>query len=79
MRFFRASSDSWPFRPSDPPTLRLSVSVYKFLAEQGIDKTRMRSAGYGIDRPIADNSTVDGRKKNRRVEIIIAEGEVRGQ
>jgi outer membrane protein OmpA-like peptidoglycan-associated protein len=36
----------------------------------------MVTAGYGQDRPIADNSTNEGRSKNRRVEIIIGEGEI---
>lgn len=49
-------------------------SVFNFMAEQGIASTRMKAVGYGLDRPIADNGTVEGRRKNRRVEIVIAEG-----
>ncbi len=51
-------------------------SVHDFLAQQGVSPERMRSFGYGLTRPIADNSTADGRRRNRRVEIVIAEGEV---
>jgi len=51
-------------------------SVRGFLAEQGIDPGRMIAVGYGLTRPAADNSTREGRAKNRRVEIVIAEGEV---
>jgi outer membrane protein OmpA-like peptidoglycan-associated protein len=34
---------------------------------------RVRATGYGDERPIADNSTADGRARNRRVEITILE------
>ena len=36
----------------------------------------MISVGYGLTRPVADNSTREGRARNRRVEIVIAEGVV---
>lgn len=55
---------------------RRAASVDEFLADQGIASGRMTSAGYGQDRPIADNATKQGRAKNRRVEIVIAEGTV---
>ena len=55
---------------------RRATSVDEFLAEQGIASGRMTAAGYGQDRPIADNATKQGRAKNRRVEIVIAEGTV---
>jgi outer membrane protein OmpA-like peptidoglycan-associated protein len=34
-----------------------------------IDPTRLSTAGYGASRPIADNNTVEGRARNRRVEL----------
>jgi outer membrane protein OmpA-like peptidoglycan-associated protein len=52
-------------------------SVLDFLNRQGIASERMRAFGYGLERPIADNSTAEGRSRNRRVEIVIAEGVVR--
>lgn len=55
---------------------RRAVSVRDFLAQQGIGGQRMVAVGYGLSRPVADNATREGRAKNRRVEIVIAEGEV---
>ena len=49
-------------------------SVVSFLQAQGVAASRMASEGYGSRMPVADNSTVEGRAKNRRVEIILAEG-----
>lgn len=54
-------------------------SVMNFLATNGIAAERMKAVGYGMERPAADNLTAEGRQKNRRVEIVIAEGEVKEQ
>ena len=53
-----------------------AASVFDFLHQEGIDGQRMKSVGYGMDKPIADNSSSAGRRQNRRVEIIIGEGEI---
>jgi outer membrane protein OmpA-like peptidoglycan-associated protein len=45
-------------------------SVVGALTAQGIDALRLKAVGYGQDKPIADNSTDDGRAKNRRVELV---------
>lgn len=55
---------------------RRAASVRDFLAREGIEWQRMMAVGYGLTRPVADNSTHEGRAKNRRVEIVIAEGVV---
>lgn len=44
-------------------------SVLKALAERGIATNRLTAKGYGQDKPVADNTTEDGRAKNRRVEL----------
>lgn len=35
-----------------------------------IDSNRLRTMGFGGRRPIADNSTIDGRYKNQRIELV---------
>ena len=46
-------------------------SVKKALVERGIDATRLEAKGYGPDRPVAPNSTPEGRALNRRTEMLI--------
>jgi OOP family OmpA-OmpF porin len=50
---------------------RRAASVMKFLIEQGIAESRLKSAGFGETRPLADNETDEGRERNRRVELNI--------
>ena len=47
-----------------------STAVMDKLVEMGISKDRLKSAGKGQTKPIADNSTDEGRAKNRRVEFV---------
>lgn len=50
-------------------------SVVAYLVSKGVDKARLDAAGFGEMRPIAPNTTEDGRSQNRRVEFIIVERE----
>ncbi len=46
-------------------------SVARWLIAHGVRQGRIKTLGYGESRPLADNTTAEGRQKNRRVEIII--------
>src|SRR5438552_5612435 len=46
-------------------------AVISFLSSQGVASSRMAGRGYADERPVADNATDAGRKKNRRVEVQI--------
>ncbi len=45
--------------------------VYYYLAGKGVEKERMSSIGMGSTKPVATNTTEEGRGSNRRVEITI--------
>lgn len=47
-------------------------SVREFLTQQGLSANAVTSVGLGKAEPVADNSTNEGRQKNRRVEIIVS-------
>ncbi len=55
--------------------LKLSASraksVADYLISKGIQASRLKTTGLGIADPIADNSTVEGKALNRRVEFAI--------
>jgi len=48
-----------------------AAATKKALEKSGVNASRITTAGYGPQNPIADNSTPEGRLKNRRVEIKI--------
>lgn len=48
-------------------------AVMRYLIDQGVPKERLVARGFGIDRPISDNDTPEGRERNRRVEFNIVE------
>lgn len=50
-------------------------SVTNYLISQGIEADRFTTKWYGESQPVADNSTAEGKSKNRRVEIGIVASE----
>lgn len=48
-------------------------TVANYLIQKGIGVDRVRFKGYGKRKPVASNATLQGRKKNQRVEITILE------
>ena len=49
-----------------------AASVVKLLANNGIQPERLAAVGRGEFQPVADNSTAEGRAKNRRVVVMLA-------
>jgi len=43
----------------------------QLLASQGVGYERLGVMGYGEHRPIAENTTTEGKTKNRRVEVFL--------
>jgi outer membrane protein OmpA-like peptidoglycan-associated protein len=52
---------------------RASVVADYLVAQQALKTDQVVVRGYGAERPVADNRTEDGRRKNRRVEFTILE------
>ena len=51
---------------------RRATSVAGYLVgNKGLDPTQVRVVSYGASKPVADNGTRDGRRSNRRVEILV--------
>jgi OOP family OmpA-OmpF porin len=48
-------------------------AVRSYLADRGISQDMVMVSGQGPDRPVAENSTADGRARNRRIEFRIAQ------
>ncbi|MCH2046706.1 MAG: OmpA family protein, partial [Saprospiraceae bacterium] len=44
-------------------------AVKKYLIKQGCDTNKIQAIGYGEDNPVKSNKTIEGRAKNRRVEV----------
>ncbi len=53
-------------------SLARARAVVSYLVEQqGVDPRQVAATGYGEYRPIAPNDTADGRRANRRVEVVV--------
>ncbi|MGC1515047.1 MAG: OmpA family protein [Maribacter sp.] len=48
-----------------------ATSVTSYLVSQGLDASRFDTKWYGETQPVADNTTAEGKSKNRRVELAI--------
>lgn len=52
-------------------TARASVVLRELIGTGAIDAARAAAVGYADQRPVADNATEEGRKQNRRVEVVV--------
>ncbi len=56
---------------NQPLSERRAQAVADYTRTKGVDGTRIQTQGYGSSQPVADNSTMEGKQANRRVEIAI--------
>lgn len=56
--------------PNKALSEKRAQSVMAAVIAGGIDAKRLSAAGFGQERPVADNRTEEGRAKNRRVELV---------
>ncbi len=57
---------------NNPLSKNRAQSVSKFLKSQGVASAQIKTIdGQGSTNPVADNSTAEGRKQNRRVEVYM--------
>jgi len=50
---------------------RRANSVQTELVSRDVDRDRIASMGFGESQPVADNSTSEGRRRNRRVDVML--------
>jgi chemotaxis protein MotB len=55
----------------DLSTARATAVIMR-LSNEGIASNRLSAAGYGEFRPVASNAADDGRKQNRRVDLVVS-------
>ena len=60
-----------PFKDNWELASERALEVIRYLTQQGVEGTRMEAASRGQNAPIADNTTQAGKRKNRRVEIVV--------
>jgi chemotaxis protein MotB len=48
-----------------------AINVARYLEQQAIAPDSLSAAAFGEFKPVADNATVEGRAKNRRIEIVL--------
>lgn len=56
---------------NQPLSLQRAEAVKQYLIAKGIAPTRLTAEGLGSTKPVADNATEEGRKKNRRIEFDV--------
>lgn len=56
---------------NQPLSLQRAEAVKQYLVAKGIAPTRLTAEGLGSTKPVADNATEEGRKKNRRIEFDV--------
>ena len=58
---------------NEPLSRDRAASTRNYLADRGVDPTRVAIEGRGSRQPVASNDSAQGRERNRRVEIYVGE------
>jgi peptidoglycan-binding protein ArfA len=61
-----------PLRTYEKLSQQRASTVGEFLVAQGLASDRVTTRGYGAGQPVASNDTREGRRQNRRVELVVA-------
>ena len=56
-----------------PLSISRAQSARDYLVDRGVDSRRISVDGRGAREPVADNATAEGRARNRRIDIFLAE------
>lgn len=70
-------TDDTPIQTADFPsnwelsTARALAILHHLVQQEGLDPAKVSAAGYAHYQPLAENSTVEGKQKNRRVDIVV--------
>jgi len=80
--FLEGHTDNLPIHTREFPSnyelsLARAQSVSIFLRQYGVEKSRILFRGYGDQRPVASNETIEGRRLNRRVDVNFIPPDVR--
>ncbi len=60
-----------PYDENMTVSFRRALAVGNLLIRQGVDSARVEARGFSYDYPLANNHLIEGRDKNRRVEVTI--------
>ncbi len=58
---------------NNPLSVSRAQSARDYLVDRGVDSRRISVDGRGSREPVADNATSEGRARNRRIDIFLAE------
>jgi chemotaxis protein MotB len=60
-----------PFKSNWELSAGRAIAAVRYLVEKGVDPRRLGGMAFGEFHPIADNSTPEGRAKNRRIALVV--------
>lgn len=73
LRIIGHTDNVGPDSVNDPLSRERAQAARDYLASRGVNPNRIITEGRGEYEPVASNATADGRARNRRVEIYLAE------